>query len=96
MTDVQIRNVPDRGRYEARIDGELVGYSDYQLRDGVISFTHARVFPQYAKQGIASEMARVSLDDARAAEGGRIVRPVCGFYVWYIEQHPEYADLLAS
>lgn len=95
MAEVEIRNVPERGRYEARVDGKLAGYSDYQLSDTVISFTHARVFPAYGHQGIATRMARISLDDARA-DGSRIVRAVCPFYVWFIETYPEYADLLAS
>jgi uncharacterized protein len=95
MSDVQIRNVPERGRYEAKIGDELVGYSVYELSDSVISFTYARVYTDFGGQGIASQLARISLDDARA-DGSRTVRPVCSFYVWFIDQYPEYADLLAS
>lgn len=94
MTDAQVSNAPDRSRYEAHLDGELVGYSDYRVIDGVVAFTHAEVFPERGGQGIASELARVSLDEVRA-EGSRRVRPVCPFYEWFIEQHPEYADLVA-
>ncbi|MBA3233023.1 MAG: N-acetyltransferase [Propionibacteriales bacterium] len=95
MSDVDVRTVPARSRYEAYVDGRLVGYSDYHERDGVISFTHAEVEPAFGGRGIASEMARVSLDDVRAA-GGHTVRPACPFYVWFIERHPEYADLVAG
>lgn len=94
MTEVRITNVPERGRYEADIDGTIVGTADYVVVNGVIAFTHAEVKPEYGHRGIASEMARVSLDDARR-EGHRQVRAVCPFYQWYVEQHPEYADLVA-
>ncbi len=95
MSGIDVRNVPERSRYEACIGERVVGYSDYELSDRVIAFTHARVEPAYGGQGIASQLARASLDDVRR-EGVRSVRPVCSFYAWYIEQHPEYADLVAS
>ena len=53
----------------------------------------AEVDSDFANRGYASEVARVSLDEARAEQ--RTVRPICSFYRWYIDQHPEYADLLA-
>jgi hypothetical protein len=92
MTDLVVTNAPERNRYEAHLDGQLVGYSVYQVDADVIAFTHARVYTEFGSRGFASEMARVSLDDARA--DARKVRPVCSFYRWYIEQNPEYADLL--
>ncbi len=95
MGDLEISNLAERQRYEAHLDGELVGYSAYEVSGRVISFVHARVYSDFGGRGIASEMARVSLDDARAA-GDLHVSPVCSFYRWYIEQHPEYADLVAS
>ncbi len=95
MTEIDVRNVPEQARYEARIDDQMVGYSDYELTDGVIAFTHAQVDPAHRGRGIASQLARGSLDDVRR-EGGLSVRPVCPFYVWYLEQHPEYADLVTT
>jgi uncharacterized protein len=93
MSDLVVTDAPGRHRYEAHLDGQLVGFSVYDVDGDVISFTHARTYSDFAQRGYASEMARVSLDDARAAE--RRVRPVCSFYRWYIDQNPEYADLLA-
>ena len=93
MSDLVVTNATDRNRYEAHLDGQLVGFSVYQIDGDVVSFTHARTYSEFANRGYASEMARVSLDDARAQQ--RAVRPVCSFYRWYIDQHPEYADLVA-
>lgn len=95
MNEIDVRNVPEHNRYEAVVDDKVVGYSDYQVADGIIAFTHASVEPEYGGQGIASQLARDSLDDVRR-EGNRSVRPVCPFYAWYIEQHPEYADLVTA
>ncbi|MGH3507494.1 MAG: GNAT family N-acetyltransferase [Nocardioidaceae bacterium] len=93
MSDLVVTNATDRNRYEAHLDGQLVGFSVYQIDGDVVSFTHARTYSEFAHRGYASEMARASLDDARAEQ--RAVRPVCSFYRWYIDQHPEYADLVA-
>lgn len=95
MTQIDVRNVPEQTRYEARIGDQVVGSSDYGLSDGVIAFTHAQVDPAYRGRGIASQLARDSLDDVRRV-GGRSVRPVCPFYVSYLDQHPEYADLVTT
>jgi uncharacterized protein len=95
MAGLEVRDRPDRSRYEALLDGDMVGFSSYRILGEVISFTHANVLPEYCGRGIASEMARVSLDDVRAT-GTRRVRAVCSFYSWYISHHPEYADLLAE
>ena len=94
MADLVVTKSPERGRYEAHLDGELVGFSTYEAAGDVVSFTHARVYTPHGGQGFASAMAQVSLDDVRAA--GQKARPVCSFYRWYIEKNPQYADLLAS
>jgi hypothetical protein len=93
MTDLVVTNAAERNRYEAHLDGQLVGFSVYEIDGDVVSFTHARTYSDFANRGYASEVARVSLDEARAEQ--RTVRPICSFYRWYIDQHPEYADLLA-
>jgi len=95
MTEIDVHNVPEHCRYEAHIGDQVVGCSDYELSDGVIAFTHAQVEPAYRGRGIASQLARDSLEDVRR-EGGRSVRAVCPFYVWYVEEHPEYADLVTT
>jgi len=91
---LDIRDRADRHRYEAWLDGRLVGSSDYHVSGDSIAFTHAEVDPDFGGQGIGSALAQTSLEDARAAD--RRVEPVCSFYRWYLASHPEYADLVAS
>ena len=50
------------------------------------------VFPEYRKQGIASELIRRVLDDVR--KGGKTVSIMCPIVWAFIERNPEYADLV--
>lgn len=90
--DVTVTDNPEQGRYEARIGDQPAGYSEYERVGNLVAFTHTVVPPEFGGRGIASAMAAYSLQDAR--EKGLTVRPVCSFYVTYLEKHPEYADLL--
>jgi predicted GNAT family acetyltransferase len=92
MTDISVRDNPDDNRYEAFVDGELAGFSDYELSDGVITFTHTEVDDAFEGHGVGSALVRQSLDQVRAS-GTLRVRPLCPFVRDWIEQHPDYQDL---
>lgn len=88
----QVRDVPERQRYEALVDGERVGVAVYRVEGDTVSFPHTQVDPEFEGRGIASALARVALDDARA-RGLRVI-PACSFFRMYMARHPEYADLV--
>ncbi len=90
----QVHDQPDRGRFEATVDGELAGFAEYRRENGVITFTHTQVDDAFEGQGVGSTLVRGALDDARAA--GLVVRPLCPFVRAYVDRHPEYQDLLAT
>ncbi|OWY62058.1 GNAT family N-acetyltransferase [cyanobacterium TDX16] len=91
---VVVTDVPDQHRYEARIDGDLMGIAEYRLGDGQITFTHTEVADAAEGKGVGGRLVRTALDEARAR--GLRVRPQCPFVRSYIEKHPEYADLVAA
>ena len=91
--DVQVRRNDSAGRYEAWLDGRLAGFAAFRESEGVVEFPHTVTEPEFGGRGVASALARASLDDAR--EAGRTVRPECGFYAGWIDKHPAYQDLLA-
>jgi predicted GNAT family acetyltransferase len=93
MSDVEVTDNPEQSRYEARVDGELAGYSEYHLTRSSIVFTHTQVFDEFEGHGVGSTLARAALDDVRA-KGERDVVPVCPFFHGFIDDHPEYADLV--
>ena len=91
--EINVVDSRERSRYEALDgDGKLMGFVDYKLHPGVIAFLHAETLPDYRGRGVAGTIAAKSLDDARAL--GLRVKPACPFYQEYLEEHPEYADLV--
>ncbi len=98
MTDVadQLRIVdnPERHRYEAVLDGRVVGISRYTLTDDVITFLHTEVDQTAEGKGLGSRLAAGALDDVRR-RGLKVVAR-CPFIAAYIKRHSDYADLLAG
>ena len=80
-------------RFEGRIGDELVGVVDFVLRDTAMVITHTGTEPAWRGRGIAAELTRFALGDARTQ--GRRVTPVCPYTASYIADHAEYHDLLA-
>ena len=91
--DVVVTNHRDEKRYEARLDGELAGFAEYQLTDELIVFTHTEVDPRFEGQGVGSALARFALDEVRDA-GDRKVMPLCPFIKGWIARHREYVPLV--
>ena len=89
---LQVADNPDQERFEIRADGELAGFVQYHLRDGVIAFTHTQTDRQLRGQGIAGHLIESSLDSAR--ERHLAVLPYCPFVRSWIAEHPAYADLI--
>jgi uncharacterized protein len=90
--DLRVADNPEQGQYEIRADGELVGVLKYHLRDGVIAFLHTETSTAFRGHGIATKLIESSLDAAR--DRHLAVLPYCPFVRSYIEEHPEYADLV--
>jgi uncharacterized protein len=95
MADVEIRDNADKQRFEAVLDGTVVGFSQYKLSPGLITFLHTEVDDEQEGEGIGSTIVRASLDQVRA-DGELKVRIKCPFYRAYLERHPEYDDLTAA
>lgn len=93
MSDVATSHAPDQSRYEAHLDGQLAGFAEYQLAEGIIVFTHTEVDEAFEGKGVGSALARAALDDVRAG-GERKVIATCPFIKGWIDKHPDYADLL--
>ena len=92
--DVEVTDNPDKARFEIVADGELAGFAQYHLRDGVIAFTHTQTDDRFRGHGLGSRLVRASLDDARARH--LVVVPYCPFVRSWITEHSEYADLVPA
>jgi predicted GNAT family acetyltransferase len=91
--EITVSDVVDRSRYEARVDGKLAGFVEYQLEPGRILFLHTETEDGFEGKGVGSRLASGALDDAR--KRGLVVVPLCPFVAGYIERHPDYGDLVA-
>jgi uncharacterized protein len=83
---------PDRERYELSIDGEVVGFTAYRARPGLIAFVHTEVDERLQGRGLADRLIRFALEDARAR--GLAVLPFCPFVKAFIERHREFEALV--
>lgn len=88
---LQISDNPEASRYEATI-GDRLAIAEYMLTGPNITFTHTEVPVELEGQGIASQLARFALEDARAR--GLAVIPLCPFISAYIKRHREYQPLV--
>lgn len=66
----------------------------YRLDPDAISFLHTEIDRSYRGAGIAGELARAVLDDARSR--GLAVYPFCPYISEWIGKHREYADLVPA
>ncbi|NJQ00545.1 GNAT family N-acetyltransferase [Streptomyces zingiberis] len=91
---VEVKDVPEAKRYEARIEGEsgVAGFAQYIRTPELIAFVHTEVGPEHEGRGVGSALARTALDEARTAN--LRVLATCPFFAGWIARHPEYQDLL--
>jgi len=86
--------VQEGSRFEIRVDGETAGFAAYHRRPGVIAFVHTEIDPRFEGQGLASQLIKTALSQARAE--GAAVLPFCPFVRSYIAGHSDYLDLVPS
>ena len=91
---LEVVDNPDRSRYELRDDGHLLGFTEYHERGGVHVFPHTVITERKRGEGRGAKLVQGALDDARR-RGWRIVAQ-CPFVADFVEDHPEYADLVAA
>jgi uncharacterized protein len=91
--DAEVVDVPEASRYELRLGGRLIGLAAYRRRKERLVFTHTEVDEAHEGHGFGSVLAKAALEDVRRQ--GLQVTPLCPFIAHYIEQHPEYRELVA-
>lgn len=88
---IEVVDASDAQRYEARRNGELLGFADYQRTADLVVFTHTEIDPQHGGQCVGSTLVRAALNHVR--ELGLKVLAVCPFVEAYLRRHPDYIDL---
>jgi uncharacterized protein len=90
----EVRDNPEKSRYELVEDGKLLGVADYRPMGDKLAFPHTEIVPPRRNQGLGHELVRGALDDVRRK--GATVVPYCWFVADFIEENPEYADLATA
>jgi predicted GNAT family acetyltransferase len=96
MTELRhVRHNRDARRYElVDGDGRVLGLADYYIDGDVVVVPHTEIVPDRRNGGLGAELVQSVLDDVRA--GGALVRPRCWYVAEFIDEHPEYQDLVAG
>ena len=92
MSELTVRDNPDRRRFEIDLGGGSHAFAEYTLPAGKIMFTHTEVPPEHEGKGIGTKLILAGLEAAR--ERGLKVIPICPFFARYIREHPEAQGLL--
>lgn len=90
--DIEVRDDPERSRYEATLDGEVAGWVEYIRSSRRVVFTHTFVDPDFRGLGIAGALAGRAIGDAEE-DGTRTVVPRCPYIASWMDDHPRYAHL---
>ena len=92
--ETTVVDVPERGRFEIRYGDRVVGLASYHVDCDVMTLPHTEVDPAMGGRGMGTALVAGVLSAAR--ERGLHVLPYCSFVRHYIQQHPEYLDLVTE
>ena len=91
---ITVTDVPERGRFEIRVDDRVVGLASYHVDGDVMTLPHTEIDPSMAGRGLGTTMVREVLAAARSRQ--LHVLPYCSFVRKYLHDHPEDIDLVAE
>lgn len=89
---IEVRLRSEQRRYTAVAGDRVVGFAEYSRIGRKMLFTHTEVDEAIRRHGVAGVLVERALDDVRAR--GLVVRPLCAFVAAWINQHPDYLDLV--
>lgn len=91
--DFTLVNDENSGIYNATIgDRQIAGLTYDVAGDDRLVLLAASVYPEFRKQGIATELIRRVLDNVRAQ--GKTVTVLCPIVRTFIDHNPEYVDVI--
>ncbi len=86
----EIQHDGARHRFNTTVDGHEA-YVEYERQGDVMTITHTIVPSAIGGRGIAGDLVRRAMDQARA--DGLRVEPACSYADAWLRRHPDYADL---
>ncbi|MDR2253691.1 MAG: N-acetyltransferase [Bifidobacteriaceae bacterium] len=92
--ELAVRNDPEAGQYELFYQGAPVGLAQYQASPTAVAFVHTEISPEVGGRGFGKILVKAALDDVRRR--GLAALPYCTFVRHFIEEHPQYLDLVPA
>ena len=65
MAEITVRDDADAHRFEALVDGEVAGFTEYHLQGDVQVMPHTVTAPELRGQGVAGAVVKAALEAAR-------------------------------
>ena len=93
LSKVEVVHNAAQKRFEIQL-GDQIAMVKYILGSSEIIFTHTEVPEAFEGQGVASKIAKVAVEYAKAQ--GLRIRPMCPYMSAYIQRHPEYHSITAG
>jgi predicted GNAT family acetyltransferase len=87
----EVRDNKAKNRFELDVEGEIA-FANYRVTPSAVIITHTETPRALRGRGVASELVRGALELIRA-DGSKVIAG-CGFVVDYLNQHPEFSDLV--
>ena len=91
---MEVRRNEGRSRYELVEDGAVVGVADYRVDGDVVVMPHTEIDGRRRGQGLGAVLVQGALEDLRARDA--TVVPACWYVALFIDEHPDFRDLLAA
>ena len=92
---MEVRRNDGRARYELVEDDHILGIADYREQaNGVVVMPHTEIHPDQRGRGLGAVLVGGALEDLRAR--GATVVPVCWYVAQFIDEHPDYAQMVAA
>ncbi len=88
----EVKDNPEQSQYEIYVDGLKVGLMSYQIRGDTVTTPHTEIHPKYGGQGLGQQLVKEALDHIR--DTGMFVRPTCPFVRDFIDNTPEYQEMV--
>jgi predicted GNAT family acetyltransferase len=89
---IDVRDNPERSRFEAFLDDKRVGDLAYSIDGAVVTLVHTAIRPEHGGHGYGTALVTQALDLIR--DTGMSVVPSCDFARAVIDDRPEYLDLV--
>jgi uncharacterized protein len=87
-----IENNGAKSRYEAKQNGEVVGFADYRPIGTSLMFSHTEVNEDLEGKGVGTTLIRFALEDTRAQNMTAL--PMCPFVKIFIQRHEEFIEVV--